>query len=154
MASVMVINEEALTLNDILNNEKLIEHLVIDIDTAIEYGDKYFTDSNYYKTKLKVINSNNTSDNTSDVYAMTYTSDGISDNKSDNKSDVYAMTYAMTYTIFYGYYGENWIGCVLLENNDIIGLGDQFNDDCLIPDMIAINSWFLNFMETEESHYI
>jgi hypothetical protein len=118
MEPVIVINEVELTLNDILNNEKLIEYLVIDVDMAIEQGNKYFKDSNYYKTELKVVDTNN------------------------------------TYKIFYGYYGENWIGCILLENNDIIGLGDQFNDDCLIPDMIAINSWYLNFIITEESYYI
>jgi hypothetical protein len=115
MEPVIVINEAELTLNDILNNEKLIEYLFIDIDIATEEGDDYFKDSNYYKIELKVAN---------------------------------------TYKIFYGYYGENWIGCILLKNNDIIGLGDQFNNDCLIPDIIAINSWYLTFLITEESYYI
>jgi len=111
MDSVIVIKSNLLTLNDILNNEKLMECLFIDIDAVIELGgDEDLKDSDYYKTELKVVDTNN------------------------------------TYTIIYGYPGDNPVGCILLENNDVIGIGNCFEGDCLIPDIDVINAWYWKFV--------
>lgn len=109
MEPVIVINDSKLELDDILNNEKLTEHLFIDIDMAKD-DDNYFKDGDYKKIELKVINTNN------------------------------------TYTLFHGFPGDNPVGCILLEN-DVIGIGIDFENDSLIPDIITINSWYI-FMES------